>query len=238
MLFVSVSVARSRFLPPSRSADGLSLFVSSTDGYVSTFHFGPGELGVTIPEAGVPLQTRRLHPVIYGWRPGTSSEELRGIMPSSVPPSVGVVHAHATRETSTTGTAATGTFRGQREATPPNPDAISSKPRKKIVPTLLSPGLTASFGHPADVDLTSAPHSSVAIHPVPPRTDGTHGDRKKRRITSTLIHNGMEPTTTDDNGLTLRTISGETAASSTGGIGQEDKTPKKKRLAPTLVSAL
>lgn len=203
-----VPVARSRFLAPGRSADGLSLFVSSTDGYVSTFHFRPGELGVTIPEASVPLQTRRLHPVIYGWRPET---------PSSIPPSVEVVHTHAAREASTLGTAATGTSLGQRDATAPNPEATSSKPKKKIVPTLLSPVPTASvpLGHPAKVDVISAPHSSVAVPPVPPCTDGAHGDRKKRRIAPTLVHNGVvEPT------------------------GQEDKTPKKKRLAPTLVSAL
>lgn len=223
------------FASPCRSADGLSLFVSSQDGYVSTFHFKPGELGETIPEAGVPLQTRRLHPVIYGWRPEAGSENVRGTMPPSAPPAESV-QTNAARELSTPRMPASGTKLGSGDAVAPSPGATFSKPKKKIAPTLLSPMPAAPVRQHAKPDSSSSPQPSIAVPPTPSYAGGVQGDRKKRRIVPTLIHDGTAETATpSDDGLAPGSIGSAAPGRSTG---QDDKASKKKRLAPTLVSAL
>lgn len=222
-----------------RSSDGLSLFVSSTDGYVSKIHFEQGELGVTIPESEVPWQTRRLHPVIYGWQQKTAHMgEAAGITPRPSPPS-----AAGECQASTSRLGAEGVSAGEPLASIPH--TVATKP--KIVPTLVS------GHHPQVVAGPVAPSMAVPPSPTPPSTE-----RKKRRITPTLLHNsgidanpawgasGSEDahvvpgtqgvsssSTVEDDASQNRLPAAETVS----GSGQ-DRTPKKKRLAPTLVSTL
>lgn len=215
------------FASRGRSSDGLSLFVSSTDGYVSKIHFQPGELGVPIPESEVPSQTRRLHPVIYHWQPETTHIEEACRSPEPIPVA--------------------------NECLPPTPRdrggepiplMVASKQKRKIVPTLVTPGLRPQ----GDVG-PALPSTAVPPSPNPPSAE-----RKKRRITPTLVDsNGVDATAEGTNGREdifvapgTQDISSSSPAeeaplhlppAASSGTGQ-DRTPKKKRLAPTLVSAL
>lgn len=240
-----------------RSSDGLSLFVSSTDGYVSKLHFTRGELGVVIPESDVPLQTKRLHPVIYG-----SPEEALGVndsqcrIPTPSLPSVADVPGLAEGHGATPGKSEVGggIFPGEEQAKASNPNTAVAKAKKKIVPTLINSLPTASGRHP-EVDIGKVVGSSNAVAPSPtPSTDSVVGERKKRRITPTLVHSnvdtvqaqsaddGVDPSARDEMPDTHITGDGappnpRSVTKHASGNGQ-DRTPKKKRLAPTLVSAL
>lgn len=241
-----------------RSSDGLSLFVSSTDGYVSKLHFTRGELGVILPESDVPLQTKRLHPVIYG-----SPEEALGMndsrcrIPTSSLPSVADAPGLAECHGSIPGKSEVGggIFLGEALAKTSNPNVVVAKAKKKIVPTLInSLPAAASGGHP-EVDIGKVVFSSNSVAPSPtPSTDSVVGERKKRRITPTLVHSnvdtvqaqradgGVDPSARDEMPDTHITGDGappdpQSVTKHASGNGQ-DRTPKKKRLAPTLVSAL
>lgn len=214
-----------------RSADGLSLFVSSTDGYVSKIHFEQGELGLMIPESDVPAQTRRLHPVIYGWQQTSHADEVAGKMPTAARPVSDEFQKSTPRE------------KGNRsistgESGGPGPHKMAAKPKKKIVPTLVTPG------HRSQGAVEAFPSTAVLPSPTLPPAE-----RKKRRITPTLVHgaNGVEvgrempgkqggasstPSVEED--APQNTLPAAAHSSETG----LDQTPKKKRLAPTLVSAL
>lgn len=222
-----------------RSSDGLSLFVSSTDGYVSKIHFERGELGVTIPDSDVPWQTQRLHPVIYGWRQKTAHMgEAAGVTPRPSPPS-----AAGECEAPTSGKGDGGV--NTTEPLAPIPHTMAAK--TKIVPTLVS-------GRNAQVETKPvAPSTGVPPSPNPPPSS----EKKKRRITPTLLHNGGIDTnpawgasgSEDSHALpgTQRVRSSSTveddpsrnpssAAKKVSGSGQDRA--QKKRLAPTLVSSL
>ncbi|CAN0329947.1 unnamed protein product [Ectocarpus sp. 6 AP-2014] len=204
------------------SSDGLALFVSSTDGYVSKIHFEPGELGDTLPCSDVPLQTRRLHPVIYDWQTEvTPTEEVAGRVLRPSPPPSGVVRVE--RPTQAGGETSTGKALGLAPA--PSPLPVATKQKKKIVPTLVTPLPAADRAQPVA--------SSTAVPPSP-TTPST--ERKKRRITPTLCVPGMNEDASGDDGLVSGTQSPLPASAKHVAVGNE--TPKKKRLAPTLVSAL
>lgn len=222
-----------------RSSDGLSLFVSSTDGYVSKIHFEHGELGSIIPESDVPSQTRRLHPVIYGWRQETAHGAKAA---SRIPTAAGRIPTAAPRPISDECQASTPRDKGDdsiraRESGEPGPDTMAAKPKKKIAPTLVTPG------HRSPVDVESVPSAAVPPSPTLPSAE-----RKKRRITPTLVHGTND---TEDG----RAMPGTRGVSSNPAVGEEapqntlsavphasgsglDQTPKRKRLTPTLVSAL
>lgn len=238
-----------------RSSDGQSLFVSSTDGYVSTIHFKQGELGVPILESDVPLQTRRLHPVIYGWQPeSTQPDEL----PVSIPPSspfAGNIYGQPEHQGSMPRAdedVRTAVPEGA-QATVPNPGVVPVKPKKKIAPTLIAPfpsSASVAAEQPPPLVNAATPPSST------PPVDDPPGERKKRRIAPTLVHTdgvatnvqatrkGVVSTGTDDVSRKSSPIvdgASKCPPSTTTpepGSGQQDRTPKKKRLAPTLVSAL
>lgn len=244
-----------------RSSDGLSLFVSSTDGYVSKIHFTRGELGVIIPESDVPLQTKRLHPVIYG-----SPEEALRVndpqcrIPTPSLPSVADAPGPAECHGSTSGKSEVGggIIPGEAQAKASNPHAAVAKAKKKIVPTLINSLPAAASGrHPeAGIGQVMLPSTSIAPSPTPSTasTDSVVGERKKRRITPTLVHSnvdtvqtkcadgGVDPSARDEMPDTQMTGDGappdpRSVTKHASGNGQ-DRTPKKKRLAPTLVSAL
>lgn len=215
-----------------RSSNGLSLFVSSTDGYVSKIHFEQEELGSMIPESDVPSQTRRLHPVIYGWT--DHAEEAASRIPTASPRSISdECQASTPREKGDD------PARTQESGEPAGPDTMAAKPKKKIVPTLVTPG------HPAQGDVGPVPSTAVPPSPTLPSAE-----RKKRRITPTLVHgaSGTEdgramPAGTQGDVSSTPTVGEEaphntlSAATHASGSGL-DQTSKKKRLAPTLVSAL
>lgn len=239
--------------PRIRSADGLSLFVSSTDGYISTFHFKPGELGIIIPNVDVPLQTQRLHPVIYGWRPEMDGKHVSAV-PSSSPRSPDTETARQSCETPTPMKPRVSNLPEHEQPITRRPDAASSKPKKKIMPTLLTP-----LVHGAKLDMTSFTAAAASGVVIAQTYKGVvQGDRKKRRIAPTLVRNDVIDVEMpcDDaevssagrveleqcgsisplgNGLIpSSTCTGAPPA----GIGQDDRLPKRKRLTPTLVSAL
>ena len=184
-----------------------------------------------IPESDVPSQTRRLHPVIYGWT--SHAEEAAGRIPTSVP----------TRSISDECQASMPQEEGNDSARPqesgePDPHAMAAKPKKKIVPTLIIPG------HRAQGDMGSGPSTAVPPSPTLPSTE-----RKKRRITPILVNGASS---TEDRSAMPATQGG---VSATPAVGEEapqgtlsaatralasglDQASKKKRLAPTLVSAL
>lgn len=213
-----------------RSSDGLSLFVSSTDGYVSKIHFEQEELGLMIPESDVPSQTRRLHPVIYDWT--AHAEEAAGKNPTATPrPVSDDCQASKLQEKGDD------SIRTQ-ESGEPGTHTMAAKSKKKIVPTLVTPG------HPVQGDVGLIPST-----PVPPSPTLPSAERKKRRITPTLVHG----TSGTEDGRAMPDTHGGVA--STSAVGEEaprntssavthasgsglDQTSKKKRLAPTLVSAL
>lgn len=212
-----------------RSSDGLSLFVSSTDGYVSKIHFEQKELGLMIPESEVPSQTRSLHPVIYGWTAHTEGAPGR-ISTAGPHPVSDECQASKPREKGDDSTR-TG------EPGEPGPDT-TSKPKKKVVPTLVTPG------HRAQGDVEPLPSTAVSPSPIFPPAE-----RKKRRITPTLVHGasgtedgdvmpgaqgGVSSTPVVAEEAPKNTLSAATHASGSG----LDHTTKKKRVAPTLVSAL
>lgn len=225
-----------------RSSDGLSLFVSSTDGYVSKIHFEQGELGVTIPESDVPWQTRRLHPVIYGWQHKTyHTGEAAGVTtrPSSSSAAAGECQGSMSRK------GAGGV--SSAEPLAPIPHTIAVKP-KKIVPTLVC-------GRHAQVEAGPvSPSTAIPPSPNPPPSS----EKKKRRITPTLLPNSGIDTNpawgangSQDSsavpgiqgGPSSSTVEDDasqnpwSAAKNTARSGQ-DRTAKKKRVAPTLVSTL
>lgn len=220
-----------------RSSDGLSLFVSSTDGYMSKIHFEQEELGVTISESDVPWQTQRLHPVVYGWRQKTAHMgEVAAVTSRPSPPSdAGECHALPRKGDGGVTTA---------EPLAPIPHTMAAKP--KIGPTLVS-------GRNGEVETGPVgPSTGVPPSPKPPSSE-----KKKRRITPTLLHNGGIDTnpawgasgSEDNHALpgTKRVSSSSTvedddlrntlpAAKKVSGSGQDRA--QKKRLAPTLVSSL
>lgn len=201
---------------------------------MSKIHFHPGELGVIIPESDVPSQTRRLHPIIYNWQPEVThgEEACRVSKPVPVadecqPPTL----REKGNETVSTGNAS-------------GPLTMATKQKRKIVPTLVTPGLRPQ------VDVETAPPSTA----VPPSPNPPSAERKKHRITPTLVDsNGVGTTAQGVNGredISLAPGTQDVSSSSpveevlrhlppaaSSGTGQ-DRTPKKKRLAPTLVSAL
>lgn len=241
-----------------RSSDGLSLFVSSTDGYVTRIHFKRGELGITIPESDVPSQTRRLHPVIYGWQPEAAGvDELPGRTPRSIPPSVSDVCAQGERQAPTRhGDEDTNRVVPiEAQATGPGDGEVATKPTKKIVPTLVTFLPTTASGQHSQVDVGPVTQPSIAVPPSPtPSVDDLQSERKKRRIAPTLVHGDVATAHVRD--ADADAVSGAADvcnASSPIGDGAspsaqsvvkpasangQDRTPKKKRLAPTLVSAL
>ena len=131
---------------------------------------------------------------------------------------------------------------------------VVAKAKKKIVPTLINSSPAAASGHPeVDIGQVMPPSTSVAPSPTP-STDGVVGERKKRRITPTLVHGNVDtvqtqcadrgayPSARDEMPDTHMTGDGappdpRSVTKHASGNGQ-DRTPKKKRLAPTLVSAL
>lgn len=216
---------------PGRSSDGLSLFVSSTDGYVSKIHFAQGELGITIPESEVPQQTRRLHPVIYNWQPEISHEAA-----CRLPKPLQVDESPTPREKG-------GETVGTGDA--PSAPMIATKLKKKIVPTLVTSGLRP----PVDVELVR-PSTAVPPSPNPPSAE-----RKKRRITPILVdsnrvdanaygadereeNRGVPGTQDVSSSSPVEEDAPQPLPSATSSSTGQDRTPKKKRLAPTLVSAL
>ncbi|CAN0182978.1 unnamed protein product, partial [Ectocarpus sp. 12 AP-2014] len=204
------------------SSDGLALFVSSTDGYVSKIHFEPGELGDTLPCSDVPLQTRRLHPVIYDWQTeATPTEEVAGrvLRPSPLPSGLVCVET----PTQAGGEVSTGKALGLAPA--PIPLPVATKQKNKIVPTLVTPLPAADHAQPV------ASSTAVPPSPITPLTE-----RKKRRITPTLCVPGAKEDATGEDGLVSGTRSPLPSSARNVAVGNE--TPKKKRLAPTLVSAL
>lgn len=198
---------------------------------MSKIHFEQGELGLIIPESDVPSQTRRLHPVIYGWQQDTAhADEASGRIPKAAPRQISDEPQASTPREKGDDSARSGDF-GE-----PGPDTMAAKPKKKIVPTLVTPGRRPQV----DVE----PVASAAVPPCPTIASS---ERKKRRITPTLVHGAN----TEDG----RTMVGTQGVSSIPAVGEEapqntlsaatqasgrglDQTPKKKRLAPTLVSAL
>lgn len=214
--------------------------MSSTDGYVSKIHFEQEELGDFIPESEVPWQTRRLHPVIYGWQQKAAHmSEAAGVIPRPSPPSAASVHQGSTSRKGSCGVSTAkplGPIRHTMAAIP-----------KKIVPTLVS-------GRHEQVEAGPvAPSTAIPLGPSPPSFE-----KKKRRITPTLLHNsGIDPNPawgangSKDNHVVPGThgVSSSStvedhaspnplsATKNATGSGR-DRTPKKKRLAPTLVSTL
>lgn len=241
-----------------RSSDGLSLFVSSTDGYVSKIHFTREELGAVIPESDVPLQTKRLHPVIYG-----SPEEALRVndskcrIPKPSLPSVADVRGPAECHGSTPGKGevADGIVPAEALGQASNPHVLVAKPKKKIVPTLIKSLPAAASGRHPEVDIGQVTLPSTSVPPSPtPATDGVVGEKKKRRITPTLVQSNVDtahaqgadgdvdPSARDEMSDTHMAGDGAprdppSVTKHASGKGQ-DRTPKKKRLAPTLVSAL
>lgn len=247
----------SRF--PPRSSDGLSLFVSSTDGYVSKLHFKRGELGVPIPHSDVPLQTRRLHPIIYDWQPEvTHPTELPGKTqgPSLLTSSEIPAQEERQAPTSHNNEVTKGMAPGETSDKVHDPDAVASKPKKKIVPTLLTRLPSASWSQHPQQDVKAPTHLSTAVPAGPAcSADDPQSERKKRRIAPTLVRSevmGVNPQSVDagvvsDAQAVLNTNSstGDDARPSPRSTttpasenAPQDRNPKKKRLAPTLVSAL
>ncbi|CAM9862137.1 unnamed protein product [Scytosiphon promiscuus] len=216
------------------SSDGLSLFVSSTDGYVSKIHFDSGELGDTIPAADVPLQTRRLHPVIYDWQPKTTLVEVATKTTAKLDlPSTDSAHEASSARKSNGGSTLGKEDRGMEE--PPNtardPHAVAIRLKKKIAPTFVTALPALDRAKPGD------PLPAVAPSPATP------SERKKRRITPTLVvleganESGDARVSTGTTGIQVKSTSATAPAAQQPGNGQ-GSTPRKKRLAPTLVAPL
>lgn len=242
-----------------RSSDGLSLLVSSTDGYVSKLHFKRGELGVPIPHSDVPLQTRRLHPIIYDWQPEvTRPAESPGKTPGPSLASFGEISAREERQapTSHNNEGSNGVAPGETSGKVHDPDVVATKPKKKIVPTLVTRLPSAAWAQHPQQDVTGPTHLSAAVSASPAcSADDSQSERKKRRIAPTLVRSdGMaaSPPSVDaalasgaQPVLDANTSTGDGArqgprstATPASGNAPQDRAPKKKRLAPTLVSAL
>lgn len=238
-----------------RSADGLSLFVSSTDGYISKFHFKQGELGSIIPDRSVPFQTRRLHPVIYKWRQDTTeNDESSPAENMSVTPIAGAQGLDGRKASEEHGIPELRILESTRErGNAVDRDASSSKPKKKIVPTLLSslPATSLERNHEMGEYSTSTSNlPAVAFTRSPSRSDNSQADRKKRRITPTLVYDAT-PSSSDgavstdcvDDDLRATPSGGDELATSVSratipATEQIVRTSKKKRLTPTLVSSV
>lgn len=209
-----------------------------------------------IPESDVPSQTRRLHPVIYGWQQTAHAEEGAGRTLREAPrptsdecqtvqadEALGRTPTEAPRPTSNECQASPSRKKGDNSAIKPGEpgaDAMPAKPKKKIVPTLVSPG------HRAQGDVAPVPSTAVPPSPTLPSAE-----RKKRRITPTLVH----AANVAEDGRTMPGTEGSVSSRPTPAVGEEaplnalsattdasgsglDQTPKKRRMAPTLVSAL
>lgn len=213
-----------------RSPDGLSLFVSSTDGYVSKIHFESGELGDTVPASDVPLQTRRLHPVIYDWHPEKSEVEAatERIAKSDAPSTGRERETPSPREGVDGGSSPGKKDLGAEETSARDPHAVAVRPKKKIAPTFVTSLPAPDRADPGD--------PSPAVPPSP----ASPSERKKRRITPTLVH--LEGANANgDFCVSTETQVGPPSATAPDaqapGSGQ-DCIPRKKRLAPTLVAPL
>lgn len=239
-----------------RSSDGLSLFVSSTDGYVSKIHFKEGELGSFIPKSDVPLQTKRLHPVIYGWQPeAAGTDDISGRIPTLSPPATGscvLRECHASTQQGVDG--GNGVVLGEASAKTPSPGIVATKAKKKIVPTLVTSLPVAVSKHDPKVNNGQVTRLLTGILPRPtPSVDELQSERKKRRIAPTLVHSDLVTARVQSADGVVTVVNEVPSISSTAGDSasripqafakspsesSQDQNPKKKRLAPTLVSAL
>lgn len=200
----------------------------------------------------MPLQTRRLHPVIYGWQP-----EVTGIAvmsPTGTTSPIGLTSTDGCTQDrrevlSYPGTVADNHCAGQEQEIVAGPNVTSTKPKKKIVPTLLTPLPVVSLGHPLQPEVRPESNSAEIVT----ATSSADGllERKKRRITPTLVHSNtscadgvVAPVDhIEEAGSSSPTVGNELVPGSTdtgspaAGTRQRDRT-LKKRLTPTLVSEL
>lgn len=225
----------------------MSLFVSSTDGYISKFHFKPGELGSIIPDESVPLQTRRLHPVIYGLEiSSTTGDEPSNSGQQNE--SSAVVGAHA--EESGFDPPSDMKAKDGLGSMPPiglGREAPPARPKKKITPTFVTPlsGRASSSSPKPDTGLTTCIGTAI-VHDSPSTTESLQSDRRKRRITPTLIRDTQQVKVVDAESVSGRLGEPLESAplrldgkeSSTNREDQTLRASKKKRVAPTLVSGL
>lgn len=223
--------------------------MSSTDGYVSKFHFVAEELGTPIPDHSVPFQTKRLHPVVYGWESKTTEgEELpSGCMPRIMASGVRAAEGRGGRPCSGTKTEGAQESNGGVGHDVPPP-----RPRKKITPTFLTslPGIPEQ-ATPCSSGVAHPPVATLANHP--PSLTRPQDEKKKRRIAPTLVHDiqgpgedeGAESADYVEGSLSAATqyytepaTKGSEVVEQTPQMGPVAKNSKKKRLAPTLVSSL
>lgn len=216
-------------------------------------HFKSGELGATIADSDVPLQTKRLHPIIYGWQGHTAKSDEHSEK----------ICSHPSPATDTSGPQegqappkSVGTrdnvveHRSETSAS----DVLFARPKKKIAPTLVTSLPAAESRHPAaDTKLATKTLPESPRSPIS-SADDLQNERKKRRIAPTLVSGDATTACVQsadaDRTRALPSLIDESAgirddalrnsgtlAEPTPGGGQE-RAPKKKRLTPTLVSAL
>lgn len=223
-----------------RSPDGLSLFVSSSDGYVTKIYFADGELGTFIPESEVSSHSKRSQPTIH-------LDELSGRKTTD---------SHTFEEADERGKGYTPVQSANEEdngaslaAFQPTAQGpyVAVRPKKKITPTLVKTLPNAGEAGDEAFDATKQPPTratgkdTVDWAPSGPQRDSGDQSEKRRRITpilvcSDLMSSNMQvqdevPGTADG----MSEVSPSICASNNA---QPERNPKKKRLTPTLVSSL
>ncbi|CAH0056589.1 unnamed protein product [Clonostachys solani] len=192
------------------SSDGLTLMISSSDGFCSTLSFQPGELGeVYKGELGPPKSSASTsNPSVLSQNPPTPTPTTQFAPPSPFPP--GSQHSHhqhrnsATSFTAPSPPGSTSSFNMQRPHSPARSNSTSSiATQSSTVPTSVVsnppliggsvPGLTAtSSGKVTGVPITTPPETPRSVSGGVKREasesekeDGK--EPKKRRIAPTLI---------------------------------------------------
>ncbi|KAF6814745.1 WD repeat domain-containing protein [Colletotrichum plurivorum] len=204
------------------STDGLTLLVSSSDGFCSTLSFSPGELG-QIYQGDLPTAK---NPTVPGTTPGATTSSQNTPIPAAssvfAPPSPyrnGSGHHHRNSTSSFTAPSPPPAgFVSQRPQSPARSNSTSSVATQSSNVITNPPLIVGSVPGIAVANSTKVTGVPITTPPETPRTSATHP-----ASSSTAA-----PTTSE-------AAASGTKREASEGDKQEASEPKKRRIAPTLV---
>ncbi|KAF6815971.1 WD repeat domain-containing protein [Colletotrichum sojae] len=204
------------------STDGLTLLVSSSDGFCSTLSFSPGELG-QIYQGDLPTAK---NPTVPGTTPGATTSSQNTPIPTAssvfAPPSPyrnGSGHHHRNSTSSFTAPSPPPAgFVSQRPQSPARSNSTSSVATQSSNVITNPPLIVGSVPGIAVANSTKVTGVPITTPPETPRTSATHPGSSSTSA----------PTTSE-------AAASGTKREASEGDKQEGSEPKKRRIAPTLV---
>lgn len=185
------------------SNDGKTLFVTSSDGYISILSFGNGELGDVYEAPAVKIVEK----IVSAGSASQAGEAKAGL----ATPSEGSKQLESSGGVINT--------------------LVAKKKKKKIAPTVIAPAADSessaekkkvTFGEPLD-DRSNQPE------PAQPVINMLVGKKKKKRIAPTLVTEGAETSTTDKKRSAEEAAPVVPSTESQGGVKVNILMAKKKK---------